>query len=242
MSEWDLPESVESTSIEKVGGGYSWESAVYDAVVQMAYLIQAKSGAIGFSLILKNTSGKELKETFWIKSGNDKGNKSFYTDKRDNKDYPIPGYSVVNSLCVAALGQSLSKTMQNIEKRTIKVYDAAEGKDINKECPIVVDLTEKIIKVAVHQIKENKRKKNDATGKYEDLADTRMINECKFFGNAEGKTAEEITKNEPAEMFTKWAEKNTGQVIDKSKKVDGKQSAAAIMGDTAATPTAKSLF
>ena len=54
------------------------------------------------------------------------------------------------------------------------------------------------------------------------------------FGNSAGKTAEEITDNKPAAMFDKWAQKNTGTVIDKSTGKKGNNSAADIMGSTPA--------
>ena len=75
MSEWELPASVEAQSIERIGGSYAWESGVYDTTVKMVYMNQSESGAVSFNVILENSSGKELKESFWIKSGNAKGNK-----------------------------------------------------------------------------------------------------------------------------------------------------------------------
>ncbi len=52
--------------------------------------------------------------------------------------------------------------------------------------------------------------------------------------NAEGKTAEEITNNESPARFDKWAQKNTGAVIDKSTNKNGSNSAASIMGSAPA--------
>ena len=114
MSEWELPASVEAQSIERVGGSYAWESGVYDATVKMVYLNQSASGAVSFNAVLTNSSGRELRETMWIKSGDAKGNKTYYTDK-DGKDRPLPGYAVANSMCVAATGESLAKCMTSAE-------------------------------------------------------------------------------------------------------------------------------
>ena len=47
-------------------------------------------------------------------------------------------------------------------------------------------------------------------------------------------TAEEIANKEPAARFDKWAQKNTGTVIDKSTGKKGNNSAADIMGSTPA--------
>ncbi len=214
-------------------------SGVYDAVIKMVYLDQTKSNAVSFNVILQNSSGAELKEAFYIKSGDKKGNKTFYTGK-DGVDRPLPGYAVANSMCVAATGQSLAKTMTTIEKKTIKIYNFDQAKEVPTERPVLMDLINKPIKLAVHQITEDKNKKNEA-GQYVPSGETRTINECKFFGNTEGMTSEEITAGGEALVFDKWAEKNTGKVVDKTSKDSGGGSAAAIMGGTPA-PAASSMF
>jgi len=245
-NEWELPANVEKSTIERVrGGGFSWESGVHDAAIKMVYLNQAESEAISFNVVLENAEGKELKEAFWIKSGKAKGNKTYYT--KDKKDYPLPGYSVANSLCVAVTGESLAKSMATAEKKTINIYDFKAGKEVPVERPVLMGLTGKHIKVAVHNVLEDKRKKNNTNGQYEPTGETRTVNECKFFGNVDGKTAEEILEGQPATMFDAWAAKNTGTVIDKSTKKVAGVSAAAIMngaGGTASTPAqpAASLF
>ena len=236
MSEWELPASVEAQSIERIGGSYAWESGVYDATINMVYLNQSAGGAVSFNVILKNSSGKELKESFWIKSGNAKGNKTYYTGK-DGVDRPLPGYSVANSMCISATGDSLAKCMESAEKKTINIYSAADGKEMPTERPVLMGMVNLAVKVAVHQITEDKTSKNDA-GNYVPSGGSRTINECKFFGNMGGKTAEEILEDKDATTFDKWAEKNTGVVIDKTTKTDGAASAAAIMGGGAATPAA----
>jgi len=242
MSEWELPTTVEHTSIERVGGGYVWESGVHDAKIKVVYLNQAKSEAISATVIMENAEGKEMKESFWIKSGKAKGNKSYY--EKDGKQFPLPGYAVANSMCIAATGESLAKCIDKAEKKSVKIWNSEEGKEVPTERPVLMSLTGKTIKVAVHQIKEDKTQKNEA-GQYVPTGEDRLTNECKFFGNTEGKTAEEILSGEPAEMFTKWAEKNTGTVIDKTTKKEPGTSAADIMGTTdTATPetTTASMF
>jgi hypothetical protein len=239
MSEWDLPATVETQSIERIGGGFAWESGVYDATVKMVYLNQSASEAVSLNIILENSAGKELKESFWIKSGKAKGNKTYYT--KDGKDYPLPGYSIANSMCVAITGESLPKCMDTAEKKTINIYNPELKKEAPTERPVLMSLVNKPIKVAVHQVVEDKQAK-DASGNYVPTGDSRTVNECKFFGNSEGKTAEEITTKADAAKFDKWAEKNTGSVIDKTSKNKGSKSAASIMGSTPATAATGSLF
>ena len=139
-------------------------------------------------------------------------------------------------MCVAATGDSLAKCVESAEKKTINLYNAEAGKEVPTERPVLMGLINKTVKVAVHQMTEDRTKKNEVTGQYESTGQTRTVNECKFFGNSEGKTAEEILAGKDAVMFDKWAEKNTGVVIDKTTKKDGADSAASIMGGNAATP------
>ena len=240
MSEWELPKTVETQSIERVGGGgFAWESGVYDATVKMVYLNQAASEAQSFNIILENSEGKELREAFWIRSGKKKGNKVYYD--KDGKQFPLPGYSLANSLCVAATGDSLAKCVDSAEKKTINLWNSEQKKELPAERPVVMCLVNKPVKVAVHQVIEDKVAKG-ANGQYEPTGESRTVNNCKFFGNSDGKTAEEITKKEDAVMFDKWANKNTGTVIDKSSKAKN-SSAASIMGGTPATDNGQaSLF
>ena len=224
MAEWDLPNTVENTSTERVGGGgFLWESGVYKAVIKMVYLDQAKSGAISFNIVLQNEEGKELREAMYIKSGNAKGNKTYY--EKDGKQYPLPGYSTANSMCVAAINKTLAETLADIEKKSVNVYDFEAKKELPVERPVPMALINQTITVAVHQITEDKNIQN-AAGEYVPSGDTRTKNECKFFGNADGITAEEIQEGKPAAKFDAWAEKNNGLVIDRTAAAKGKKPAA----------------
>ena len=241
MSEWELPKNVETQSIEGTGGGFAWESGVYDATIKMVYLNQSKTEAVSFNIILEKNSGNfaELRESFWVKSGKAKGNKTFYT--KDGKDYPLPGYSVANSMCVAVTGDRLPKCMDSAEKKTVKVWNPEHKKEMPTERPVITSLIGKTVKVAVHQVIEDKQAKNEK-GEYVSTGTSRTVNQCKFFGNTEGKTAEEITGKEAATKFDKWAQKNTGTVIDKSTKSKGVNSAADIMGSASTDTSKDSLF
>jgi hypothetical protein len=143
-------------------------------------------------------------------------------------------------MCVAVTGESLPKCMDTAEKKTINIYNPELKKEAPTERPVLMSLVNKPVKVAVHQVIEDKQAK-DASGNYVSTGESRTVNECKFFGNMEGKTAEEITTKADAAKFDKWAEKNTGSVIDKTTKNKGSNSAAAIMGSTPVATTG-SLF
>ena len=231
-NEWELPSNVESQSIERLGGGgVAWESGAYDVSVKVAYTYTTERGAEMLSIVLENSDGKELRESFCIKSGNEKGNKTYYT--KNGKDIALPGYSISESLCIAATGHGLPKAMETREKKQIKSWDYEKKAQAPVERDVLMSLTNKPVKVAVHQVIEDKQVKNVATGQYEPSGTTKTSNRCKFFGNKDGKTAEEIKANKEATFFAKWAERNTGTVINEASK--NSNSAASIMGSTPAT-------
>lgn len=244
MSEWELPKDVQTESIEKVGGGsFLWESGVYDTTVKMVYINQTASEAQWFNVVLQRTDGNtfELKENFCIKSGKDKGHKTYYIDKKTNKKRPLPGYSIAESLCMAATGENLDVCMKSLETKTVKIWDFDQKKELPAERPVVMGLVNKSVKVAIHQVIEDKKAKN-SNNNWVSTGESKTVNQCKFFGNTEGKTAEEIKDNKPAVMFDKWANKNTGAIIDKSTKGQNGNSAATIMGSTSTPEAAGSLF
>jgi len=242
MGEWELPKDVETQSIERAGGGFAWESGVYDATVKMVYLNQTKSEAQFFNVILTKNDGNmaELRENFCIKSGKAKGHKTYYVTK-EGKKRPLPGYQIAESMCIATTGEDLDTCMKSLENKTVKVWNPEKKQEAPAERPVVMGLVGKPVKVAVHQVIEDRTTPN-AKGEYLPTGEVRTVNQCKFFGNAEGKTAEEITKKEAATMFNKWANKNTGAVIDKSTKGQGNNSAASIMGSIPTEETTGSLF
>ena len=177
----------------------------------MVYLNQSASEAVSWNVIIVNSEGKELREAFWIKSGKAKGNKTYFT--KDGKNYPLPGYSLANSMCIAATGEDLDACMKSSEKKTVNIYNVEQKKEVPTERPVIMGLINKPVKVAVHQVVEDRMTKG-SNGSYQSTGETRTVNNCKFFGNSDGKTAEEIENNTDAVMFDKWAAKNTGNVID----------------------------
>ena len=80
MSEWKLPDDVVEPSIEGSGGGsFLWESGLYDATVKLAYVTQSAGGAYFLNVELEKNGGNfgTMRDKWCIKSGNEKGNKTF---------------------------------------------------------------------------------------------------------------------------------------------------------------------
>jgi hypothetical protein len=243
MSEWKLPDDIVEPSIEGAGGGnFLWESGAYDANIKLAYLNQTAGGAYFLNVELEKSGEKfgRIKDKWCIKSGNEKGNKIFYIGK-DGKKQPLPGYQTAKSLCITVTGEDLEANMAKLEKKVIKVWDFNQGKEVPSEHPVIPGLINKKVKVAVHQVIEDKKAKN-SEGNWVSSGATKTTNQCKFFANPDnGKTAEEISANKDAGALDRWATKNTGLVVDKSTKTLPVDSAAEIMGNNS-SPTQGSLF
>jgi hypothetical protein len=244
MSEWKLPDDVVEPSIEGTGGGnFLWESGVYDTNIKLAYLTQTSGGAYFLNVELEKAGEKfgRIRDKWCVKSGNEKGNKTYYISK-DGKKQPLPGYQTAKSLCLAVTGEDFDTNMTKVEKKVIKVWDFKEGKEMPSEYPVITNLINQKVKVAVRQVIEDKRTQN-SKGVWVASGDTKPVNQCQFFGNIDtGKTAEELKNNKDAAVMDKWATKNTGIVVDKSTKSSKAQdSAADIMGDTS-PPAQGSLF
>jgi len=215
------------------GGSFTWESGIYDVVVDMAYLDESRGGAMGLNLTLLDGT-KKLKETLWITSGTAKGQKSTYIDAKGTKR-PLPGYTQGLNLCMAAIDETLEDAANASEAKTINIYNF----DAKKEMPtakdhVMTNLIGKKVKVGIIKRIENKRA-NDGTGKYVDIADTREVNVIsQFFYADSGLSVMEKAKGDTeASFIIAWKKANDGKTHDRSKK---------IVDTTAPVSGAKKLF
>ena len=134
------------------------------------------------------------------------------------------------------------KGMATAEKKVVNIYNHDAGKEVPTECPVLMALVNKPVKVAVHQMEEDKNK-TDAAGQYVPTGQTRKKNECKFFGDTTGRTVEEILAGDDPTVFDEWAKTNTGIVIDKTTKQKSTSAADIMNGENTDTPdTTASLF
>jgi len=216
------------------GGSFTWDSGVYDCIVDMAYLDESKGGAMGLHVTLLNGT-KKMKETLWITSGELKGQKSTYIDAKGTKR-PLPGYTQGLNLCMSAIDLTLEDAANASEAKTINIYNF----DAKKEMPtakehVMTNLIGKKVKVGIIKRIENKRG-NDGTGKYVDLPETREVNVIsQFFYADTGLSVMEKAKGDTEAKFIEtWTAANAGKTHDRSKKVK----------DSVATPAAgtKKLF
>jgi hypothetical protein len=192
-----------------------WDSGVYDAVIDLAYVEESKGGAIGINFTFKTQEGKELKQTIYVTSGKEKGQLNYYVGKDGNKHY-LPGFTVANDICLLANGEELSDL--ETETKVLSIYSHDAGKEVPTKKEVLTDLIGKDITLGIQKVIEDK---------YNSPGETRTVNNIsKVFRTADHMTTNEIrSEAEEATFYAQWAEKNTGIVIDKTGK--GKGSTAA---------------
>ena len=209
---------------DSVGGFAVRDSDIYAAVLKLAYAGRSKGGANFLSLVFTMPDGTEYKEDAYFTSGDDKGNLPYYT--KNDKHFPLPGYTLVSDLLLITAGTSLEEA--NFEEKVVNVYDAEAKKEMPKSVMVPVDALGKPVSIAIQKVLEVKQQKNEATGQYEDTAETREVNNIdKVFDTDSKFTVIEAQNNAEAPVFyDKWLEANKGKVRDNTKKKGGGNAAA----------------
>lgn len=232
-------------SQDRVGGFGAIESDYYPAVIKQAYVTIAKSGAKAVNFEFAMPGGKNLRNTIYV---TDKEGKNYFLNKDDNtKKVPLPGFTVVDDICLCTVEKDLSEI--DIEEKVVKIYDFEQKKEVPTSVPVLVELLGKTVGLGVLKVLENKSAK-DSNDVYQPTAETREINEIdKVFHDESGFTVVEVRAELEEPTFRAgWIERNKGKTRDKRKIKEG-QSGAPASSKNAPAPTAtadggarKSLF
>jgi len=245
--------NVESDVVEEtkdsIGGGGSFvlDSGVYAFRVKYAFLQKSKKGAAGLNLFLETIEGQEIRHTFWMTSGDNKGNKNFYIKKgKDGKEikHYLPGFNNANALALLTVGEEIIALSDRVEVKNIELYDFDEGKAVPTDVDMVMPLLGKEFYAGVIKEIVDKRALNDDTGDYEPTGETREQNDIdKIFRAKDKLTKVEILAEatEPAFM-AKWVEAWKGEVKDRTSKDTPKAGAPASNRESGAQAPKKSLF
>lgn len=201
------------------GGRQLFDTDVYRATVGMAYGKKSDGGALAVALTFKLADGREFQKDVYTTNRN---GQNFY--ERDGAKHYLPGFNLVNSLCLLTTGKELSQLP--IETKTVKVWNKDSKAEVPTPVPVLVDLIGKECYVAIERLIEDKTAKNDSTGAYEPTGEIVEANDlAKIFCAREGfdgMTQTEIKAardgKAPEVLFKdQWVEKYKGQVRNKAK-------------------------
>lgn len=215
-------------------GGFTVPTDVYVAVCKIAYIDKSEKGAMNVSFdfaILANGKERAYRETIYISNA---AGEMTRVDK-DGNTVPTFGYAKVDGLCLAICGKPLSE----LEPKVVSVQVA---KDKVEPREVLTDLTGKRLMLAITEQTVNKTVKNDSTGKYDPIAETRDENTINKAFDADGMTPLELSagKTEP-KFMEDWKKRYQGKKMNKSKKVAGSPSGA-VAGGVASSPAAINVF
>lgn len=199
-------------------GGFSFrDSDIYKFIIKAAYVSQSKSGATAINFIFEDGAG-EYRESFWIT--NKEGSNSF--KDRSGKSVGLPGYTMVNDICLLVTGHPLASQTE-VEEKVINLYDSEQKKELPTKVNMIMSLIGKKIDLAITKQEVNKQVK-DSSGNYVNEFNeagpvTREQNAAvKAFHDETQKTVNEFKEEAPEAVFaSKWLEKNKGKVINRVK-------------------------
>lgn len=224
-------------SEDRLGGFQAFASDIYTGTIKQLFAGESKSGAMNITLLL-DIGGKEYRETIYISN---KKKENFFT--KDGKKQPLPGFTVINDICLIATGKELNE--QPTEEKIVKVWDPETKSEQPKAVPVLVDCLGKSVSLGILNQLENKEAK-DASGEYKPTAETRVSNliDKVFHPELKVTVAEARLGKETGEFWDAWLKRNQGQQRDRREIKDGKGDAGGPPKSGAPTgaPKGKSLF
>lgn len=218
---------------DTLGGGFVKESGIYLATIKQIIGGASESGALNVTLLATLPDGSEYRETIYVSN---RQGQPYY--ERDGKKIPLPGFTSIDDICMMTVGVPLSE-VQWAEK-TIKMYNRDAGAEVPTSVNCIEGVSGEQVYLGIQKILANKTKKNDLTGKYEDIAEERQYNAIdKVFHAVSKQTMAEARNGQDATFFDAWDKKRTGQVKDERTIKDGVAASGATAGrPKPATPPA----
>ena len=231
-------------SQDRLGGISVFSTDIYIGTVKALYAGKSSGGATSVTLIA-DLNGKEYTETLYVTN---KDGQNWFANKQDNtKKVPLPGFTVVDDICLIATGEPLAT--QETEEKVIKVWDSEAKKEMPKSVPMIIAALGKPIALGIQKTLANKQKKEGT--EYVPTAETREENHIDKIYHPELKltVAEARAGQDVAQFWDAWLLKNKDQVRDKRTIKDGEagnsgapSKAPPKPGTPAGQPARKSLF
>ena len=206
---------------DTLGGYRPLDTDIYTAKIKAAYVTQSRRNASAVNLIA-DINGKEYREQLWITNAE---GKPYFISKQNGEKVFLPGYTVMNDLCMCAVGKELKE--MDAEPRTFKIYDYEAKQDLPKEVPTILELQNTEVDLGIfHEIVDKNIK--DASGNYVPSGETRDQNVInKVFHTATHKTVNEAREGKTeAEFYDKWLAQYKGTVRNRAKKAAANEGTA----------------
>ena len=169
------------------------------------------------------------------------------TSTNRTKKVPLPGFTIVDDLCLVTTDKPLAE--QATEDKVMNIYDADAKAELPKSVPMLTDLIGKKVTFGILKEVRNKQVKN-GNGEYNDTDESREENITdKIFHHPSNLTVVEARQGiQTPTFYGAWVEKNQGVTRDRTNRDAASQNGRAgrpngappKAGDTA--PKTASLF
>lgn len=211
MSIFDKVDDSKFTKDDDIVGGFSpLETDIYTGKIKLVYMGQSNKGAECATIVL-DINGKELRETVYLSSApvpakdGKPAQEAKYFYKKNDKEYPMPGLRILMDMCELSVGKAFKEVGKSVSDKLVKVYDFEQKKEIPKNVPVITDLLDKPIMVAVKYIQEPK---------YNDPNKIISKNEIsKIFDPITGKTLTEKIENKEPSFKDEWLKQWKGNIV-----------------------------
>lgn len=215
---------------DRLGGSFIWPSGAFEVTIKNAYSGKAGSGAKSMTFEVEDVTGKRLRWTEYVTSGDAKGGLPYY--EKDGKKNYLPGYNIANAICILASKKGLGD--QTWETKQVKIYNKDTKSEVPTPTPVAVDLIGKKVILGVLEVETNKSIK--VGNAYKRTAETKKENRVdKIFYLDNKCTLKELVdakkagKEPVAAFYDQWVEANDGKVKNdvKAAEVQATQGGAA---------------
>jgi hypothetical protein len=205
-------------SQDRLGGGFQPRNTdIYDMEIVLFYAGQAPSGAKSVTIHAKDATGL-YRETVYITN---KAGENFFLNKEDNKKkVPLPGFTTVDDICLAATGFPLAE--QEFVEKVFNLYDFDQKKEVPTKVMCAPEVMGKTVSLGIQKVLEDKTAKNASTGDYEPTGESKETNTiAKVFHTESKVTMAEARNGSEAKFWDSWLERNKDQTYDKRTNKDG---------------------
>lgn len=191
-------------------------TGIYNCTIKAARVFTSSGGAHAIELIGHiPTLDKEVeyKEIFYITN---RQGQVYYTNSQGKKNY-LPGFDLMDKLCMIACGAPLNDLYGATEERALKVYNFEEGREVTEMVPVITPLQGKQVKLGILHVKENKQKRAD-DGSYYATSEVKNSNSANVVFDTEGFTYHErLNKAETPTAIGNWKNRYpTDYILDKT--------------------------
>lgn len=210
-------EGLEETR-DSLGGYAAKESGIYTGKLKAFYAGQSSGGAHNVTVIVTggDFGNTEYRETVYIT--NRKGENFFLNKNDNNKKVPLPGFTVIDDICLATVGKSLSEL--GFEEKMMNIYDPEQKKELPKSVPMAVEILGQEVSLAILKSTENQTEKVGDQYVPKSDGSTRDVNNIdKVFNTQTKMTVAEARGGQTESAFwDAWEGRNKGKTRDRTTK------------------------